>query len=312
MFTTRWRWNVQRALLLDRRRNGKRVPAPVIRMRAEDLLASAFPEAIACPETLPPGDAPVPMDHPLVRQTVEDCLTEAMDIDGLLAVLRGLRDGSIERIALDTPEPSPFAREILSSQPYTFLDDAPLEERRTQAVLSRRALDVKTADELGALDPDAIERVREEAWPDPASAEEVHEALLWMGYVTDEEAEPWGEWIRELEAAGRVIHEDGRHRAAEASTELKSVLRGRFEALGPIGEEEAARGHDGSEARQAILELEREGAILRARVGGRPTWCDRRLLARIHRYTVERLRREIQPVTAAEFLRFLAAWQHVD
>src|SRR6185436_11989076 len=146
------------------------------RMRAGDLLASAFPAAIACPETLPPGDLPVPMEHPLVRQTVDDCLTEATDIKGLIAVLRGLRSGAIERLAVDTPEPSAFARGILNAAPYAFLDDAPLEERRTQAVSARRVLDPATADTLGALDSAAVERVREQAWPDAESAEEVHEA----------------------------------------------------------------------------------------------------------------------------------------
>src|SRR5450432_2031823 len=198
MFKTRWRWNVSRALLVDRMRNGKRTPPPLVRMRADDLLAASFPAAVACGETLPPGDIEVPMAHPLVRQTVLDCLTEAMDIDGFLAVLRGLRDGSIERVAVDTPEPSVFAHGILAAQPYSFLDDAPLEERRTQAVITRRTLDVKSADELGALDPAAIQRVREEAWPAPTSAEEVHEALRWMGYATVAEAAPWDEWLAEL------------------------------------------------------------------------------------------------------------------
>src|SRR5262249_30346859 len=198
LFGTRWRWNVQRSLLLERSRNGKKVPAALLRMRAEDLLAAAFPHALACPETLPGGPIEVPMEHPIVRQTVEDCLTEAMDFDGFLEVLGGLRDGSIERRAIDTAEPSAFARGILSSQPYTCLDDAPLEERRTQAVMARRVLDIRTADELGALDPQAIARVRDEAWPQPRDAEEVHEALLWMGYVTTEEAAPWAEWMGAL------------------------------------------------------------------------------------------------------------------
>ena len=188
LFETRWRWNAQRSLVLDRYRGGKRVPAPLLRMRANDALASAFPQVLACPETLPGGPIPVPMDHPIVAQTIEDCLTEAMDVDGFLEVLRGLRDGTIERVAVDTVEPSAFARGILSSQPYTFLDDAPLEERRTHAVFSRRVLETPALDEIGSLDPDAIARVREEAWPRPENAEETHEALLWMGYVTDEEA----------------------------------------------------------------------------------------------------------------------------
>ena len=306
MFTTRWRWNAQRSLLLDRARNGKRVPAALQRMRAEDLLVAAFPQVLACPETLPGGPLPVPDDHPIVRQTIEDCLTEAMDVDGLLEVLRGLRDGSIERRAIDTPEPSAFARGILSSQPYTFLDDAPLEERRTQAVMTRRILDPRTADELGALDADAVARVREEAWPRPEGAEELHEALGWMGYVTAAEAEPWQAWLDALAAAGRVVRDGERCFAVEATREPKAVLRGRLEALGPVFV--AA----GSDDEALLLQLEAEGAVLRARIDGRPAWCDRRLLARIHRYTLDRLRREIEPVTAAEFLRFLNCWQHVD
>ncbi|MDL2719170.1 MAG: helicase-related protein, partial [Acidobacteriota bacterium] len=304
LFETRWRWNAQRALLLDRSRNGRRVPAPLQRMRANDLLVTAFPAVAACPETLAGGPIEVPMEHPIVAQTIEDCLTEAMDVDGFLEVLRGLKDGSIERLAVDTVEPSAFASGILSSQLYTFLDDAPLEERRTQAVHSRRVLGARSADEVGILDPEAIARVREEAWPQPASVEEVHEALLWMGYVTAEEARPWQAWLDELALARRVSLEDGRWFAAEATREPKAILRGRLEALGPI---------DAGDADESLLlALEGEGAVLRTRIGGRPGWCDRRLLARIHRYTLDRLRREIEPVTASQFLRFLACWQHAD
>jgi ATP-dependent Lhr-like helicase len=301
MFGTRWRWNAQRSLMLERSRNGKRVPAALVRMKAEDLLAAAFPHALACPETLPGGPIEVPMEHPIVRQTVEDCLTEAMDADGFLEVLAALRDGRIERYAIDTAEPSAFARGILSAMPYAFLDDAPLEERRTQAVVSRRVLDIRTADVLGALDAEAVARVREEAWPQPSSAEEVHEALLWMGYTTAEEARPWEAWLAELRAAGRVVCEGDRWFAVEATREPKAVLRGRLEALGPIFSDDPL-----------LLELEAEGSAMRTRIDGRQAWCDRRLLARIQRYTLDRLRREIEPVTASQFLAFLACWQHVD
>ena len=306
MFGTRWRWNAQRSLMLDRSRNGKRVPAALLRMRAEDLLVQAFPQVLACPETLPGGPIPVPDDHPIVRQTVEDCLTEAMDVHGFLDVLRGLRDGSIERRAVDTAEPSAFARGILSSQPYTFLDDAPLEERRTQAVMARRILDPRAADDLGALDPSAVTRVREEAWPRPENAEEVHEALTWMGYLTLAEAGPWHEWLQALQAAGRVIAEGDRLFAVEAAKDPKSSLRGRLEALGPVFVEV------GSADEALLRELEAEGSVMRTRIDGREAWCDRRLLARIHRYTLDRLRSEIEPVPAAQFLRFLACWQHTD
>ncbi len=295
---------MQRALLLDRTRNGKSVPANLQRMRANDLLVTAFPDVIACPETLPGGPVEVPMEHPIVAQTIEDCLTEAMDVDGFLEVLRGLKDGSIERRAVDTVEPSAFARGILSSQPYTFLDDAPLEERRTQAVFSRRVLGPRAADEIGILDPEAIARVREEAWPQPSNAEEVHEALLWMGYVTAEEGRPWQAWLDELAASGRVSLEGDRWFAAEATRDPKAVLRGRLEALGPIFAEDADE--------TLLLALESDGVVLRTRIDSRPGWCDRRLLARIHRYTLDRLRKEIEPVTASEFLRFLACWQHAD
>ncbi len=301
MFTNRWRWNLTRSLLLARTQNGKRVPAPLLRMRADDMLAQAFPEVTMCPENLPAGSLPIPMDHAIVRQTIEDCLHEAMDIDGFLELVQGLRDGSIERVAVDTAEPSAFARGILAAQPYAFLDDAPLEERRTQAVAARRTLTSRDADEIGALDPEAIARVREEAWPDPQNAEEVHEALLWMGYVTIDEARPWAGWLEELRIQGRVVLEGERWFAAEASRDPLAVLRGRLEVLGPIVSDDPL-----------LLQLETQGVVLRTRVDGSQWWCDRRLLARIHRYTIDRLRSEIAPVSAAEFLRFLAAWQHVD
>jgi len=301
LFTARWRWNASRFLLLERMKGGKRVPAPLVRMRAQDLMAAAFPQAIACPETLPPGDVEVPMDHPLVRQTVEDGLTEAMDAEGLLEVLRRLRDGRIRRVAVDTPEPSAFARGILAGGAYTFLDDAPLEERRTRAVLTRRSLDVRSADAIGALDPDAVRRVRGEAWPEPRSAEEVHEALLWMGWAGAEEARGWAPWLEVLRAAGRAVLEGERWWARESTRDPVAAWRGRLEALGPVFADDPA-----------LLALEREGTALRVRLEGREAWCDRRLLARIHRYTVERLRREIEPATAADFLRFLACWQHAD
>src|SRR4051794_29171237 len=210
MFESRWRWNATRALMLERFQNGKAVPPQILRMRAADLLAASFPAAVACPENLPGGDLPVPMGHPLVRQTVEDCLTEATDVNGLIEVLKGLRDGSIEKVAVDTPEPSAFARGILSSELYTFLDDAPLEERRTQAVLARRSLDARSLDGIGALDPAAVARVRQEAWPQPETVEDVHDALVWMGFVTEEEAAEWRPWLTELAEQKRVRREDGR------------------------------------------------------------------------------------------------------
>ena len=302
LFKTRWRWNVTRALMMERMQKGKKVPAPLQRMRADDLMVQCFPQVMACPETLPGGDLEVPMDHPIVRQTLEDCLTEAMDVDGLVTILEDLRAGRIERHAVDTPEPSVLAHGILNAQPYSFLDDAPLEERRTQAVLSRRGLDARRADDLGALDGDAVRRVREEAWPSPDSVEEVHEALGWMGFVTRAEAPTWSSWLDELIAANRVIEDEaGRCFAVEATRDPLEVLRGRMEALGPVESDDPL-----------MAQLEAGGDVLRVRCEGRAQWCNRRLLARIHRYTVERLRREIEPVSASSYLRFLASWQHVD
>ena len=301
MFNARWRWNVTRSLVVERFQGGKRVPAPLLRMRADDQLVKAFPDVVACGETLPPGDLVIPDDHPLVRQTLDDCLHEAMDVDGLIEVLEGLRTGAIERVAIDTPEPSPFARSVLSARPYGFLDDAPLEERRTQAVLSRRGADRRTQETIGRLDPAAVALVREQAWPDPRDAEEVHEALLWMGFVTEAEARPWSAWIDELVRAGRVVLEDGRIFATEATREPKAVLRGRLEALGPVTDLEDP----------LLFELERDGVVLRTQLDGKDTWCDRRLLARIQRLTLETLRREIEPVSTRDYLAFLGAWQHV-
>jgi ATP-dependent Lhr-like helicase len=311
MFESRWRWNSTRALVLARFQNGRAVAPQILRMRAGDLLAQAFPAAVACPETLPGGDLPIPMDHPLVRQTIEDCLTEATDVAGLIEVLKGLREGSIEKVAIDTPEPSAFARGILNSELYTFLDDAPLEERRTQAVISRRSLDARLLDNVGALDAAAVERVRQEAWPQPETLEEVHDALFWMGFVTDAEAEDWLDWLKELECHGRVVHEKGRWFAADATNDPRKILLGRLEALGPVFEDDPRIEVDGP-PHALLMELEHEGAIMRTRLEGKTAWCERRLLARIHRYTIDRLRQEIEPVTPSEFLQFLACWQHVD
>ena len=311
MFESRWRWNASRALALERFQNGRAVPPQILRMRAGDLLVHAFPQAVACPETLPGGNLAVPMDHPLVRQTVEDCLSEATDVVGLIEVLKGLRDGSIERVAVETPEPSAFARGILSSELYTFLDDAPLEERRTQAVLARRSLDARSLDGIGALDPAAVARVRQEAWPQPESAEEVHDALLWMGFATDGEADGWLPWLNWLAEQHRVFHKDSRWYAADGPVEPKTILLGRLEALGPVTEDDPRITMAGEE-RSLLALLEHDGSILRTRLDGRTVWCERRLLARIHRYTLETLRREIEPVSAADFLRFLGCWQHVD
>ncbi len=300
LFQTRWRWNVTRSLWVARYQGGRRVPAPLLRMRAEDRLAEAFPDAVACGENLPAGDIAIPEGHPIVDQTFEDCLHEALDVEGLVQVLSGLREGSIERHAIDTPEPSPYARGALAIGPYGFLDDAPLEERRTQAVLTRRSLNPRSAQELAALDPAAVQQVCEEAWPDPRDPEEVHEALLWMGYVTAEEGRPWRAWLNSLAAAGRVALEGERWFATEASRDPLTVLRGRMECLGPVHSDDPL-----------MIELESRGHVMRVPWKGQNGWCDRRLLARIQRLTIEDLRKRIRPVSPADHARFLAAWQHL-
>ena len=205
MFTTRWRWVAGVSLALPRFRAGKKVPPQLLRMQAEDLVAAVFPDQIACAENLV-GEREVP-DHPLTNQAISDCLHEAMDIEGLERLLARLEAGDIRIVPCDLTEPSPLALEALNARPYAFLDDAPLEERRTQAVMARRWLDPQSASELGRLDPEAIAKVQSEAWPDPINAEELHDALLWLGALTEAEvrqAPTWREWLDALARDKRV------------------------------------------------------------------------------------------------------------
>ncbi len=192
MFEVRWRWDAGISLALPRFRGGKKVPPQIARMQAQDLLASVFPDQVACAENLP-GEIEIP-DHPLVRQTIRDCLEDAMDIRSFEALLRALERGEVRVIARDLTEPSPLALEALNARPYAYLDDAPLEERRTQAVMSRRWIDAASAADLGKLDADAIARVRGEAWPDAATLDELHDALLWLTFLTQEEAGSTPAW----------------------------------------------------------------------------------------------------------------------
>jgi ATP-dependent Lhr-like helicase len=349
VFGTRWRWNATRALAVLRFRGGRKVPTPLQRMDAEDLVAAVFPDQLACPENLV-GDREIP-DHPLVNQTIADCLLEAMDFPGLKRVLEGMEAGAFTLVARDTPEPSPLCHEVLNARPYAFLDDAPLEERRTRAVITRRGLDVKTAEEFGTLDAAAIERVREEAWPDAANVDELHDALLVMGAVPSAEcgmrSAEWQVEFETLAGVGRATIMDGclwvaaervpmlaaafpgaafeppvavpeRERAKAWTREdaIRELVRGRLEVIGPTTAPEigAALGLPPGDIDFALAALEHEGFALRGRfspgVQG-VEWCERRLLARIHRYTLDRLRREIEPVAAADFLRFLFRWQRV-
>ncbi|HEX2122481.1 MAG TPA: DEAD/DEAH box helicase [Thermoanaerobaculia bacterium] len=335
VFQTRWRWNTTISLAVPRNRNGKKVPPQLQRTMADDLMAAVFPDAAACFENIP-GDRRIP-DHPLVNQVVRDCLEEAMDFDGLARVLERIHRGEIELVARDTPEPSPLAHEILNAKPYAFLDDAPLEERRTQAVYTRRG----SADEIGVLDSAAIERVRDEERPDPRDADELHDAMLTAGFLTDGDAATidaalfdalvrarradrvmnvWitAERLPELLAI-RPIETTlkapaSRTRAWTREEALVELIRGRVTITGPATARAlaASLGVEEREADAALLALEGEGAVLRGTFEspGAPEWCDRRLLARIHRYTLNRLRAEIEPVNAANFTRFLFAWQH--
>ena len=207
MFMTRWRWNATRALALLRFVGGKKVPPQIQRMRAEDLLGAVFPDAIACQDNVH-GDRTgrqIP-DHPLVRETLRDCLTEAMDMDGLIKVLCQIEDKTIACVAVDTPVPSPFCHEILNANPYAFLDDAPLEERRARAVEMRRSLPPELAGEMGALDPGAIEEVAEESWPVVRDPDELHDALLTLVWVPVEEASAWNVHAEHLLATNRLGH----------------------------------------------------------------------------------------------------------
>ncbi len=378
MFTVRWRWNAVCALALRRFQGGKKTPPYLLRLQAEDLMASVFPEQLACFENIA-GDREIP-DHPLVHQTLHDCLTEAMDLDRLTEVIRGIETGAVKVVCRDLVEPSPLAAEIVNSKVYSFLDDAPLEERRTRAVASRRWLDPAEADDLGRLDPAAIARVRQEAWPEAGNPEELHDALQTTGFLDETEAAPaWRGFFRELalqDRAAAVRLSNGRalwlaaerlpqfwavypeikegsrepgHSAGGAmltyptimqrlpaefgeqawtpEDALWEVLRGRLGALGPVTAAELADSLDlpVSRIEAALYALQTEGFVLRGRFTPCPhpdplpkgegvqqeEWCERRLLARIHRYTLNRLRQEIEPVATGVFMRFLFRWQHL-
>jgi ATP-dependent Lhr-like helicase len=342
MFGARWRWNATRALALPRMRGGKKVPPQLQRMRADDLIAAVFPDQAACAENLS-GPIRIP-DHVLVRETVDNCLHEAMDLDGLLAILRDVEAGAIETVAVDTPEPSPFCHEILNANPFAFLDDAPLEERRTRAVQLRRTTR-DDADGAGILDQSAIAEVAQESWPTVRDADELHDALATLALLPP--VDEWAQWYDELKTQNRAteLSTNGRtfwvsaerlelarlvspdatispniaalpSRSVPESREeaVAEVLRGWLESTGPTTMDELAErfGIDVQRVEIALLRLENEGQLLRGKFrGDADEWCNRRVLARIHRRTIGTLRREIEPVTSAQFLRFLHKWQHV-
>ena len=352
LFGVRWRWNAGVALALPRYSGGRKVPPQIQRMKSEDLIASVFPDQIACVENLA-GEREIP-DHPLVEQTLDDCLHEAMDSEGWLALLRRMEQGDIRLISRDLPAPSPLAAEILSARPYTFLDDAPLEERRTQAVLNRRWSDPQSTNDLGALDAEAIAAVRDEAWPMPTGLDEMHEALMSLACITDAEARAnpnWLEWLNTLADSGRASRLQinakqslwlplerltclraiypqatlfpslealpGFDETWEPDEAVLEVIRARLSAFGPLPLKAIAEplGLPALQVTQTLAQLEREGYVLRGQFSPdarEEEWCERHLLARIHRYTVKRLRREIEPVALQDFMRFLFDWQHLS
>ncbi len=359
MFPVRWRWDATRALALPRMLGGRKVPPPIARMRAEDLLAAVFPAAVACQDNADLRAGPVELpDHPLVEEAMRDCLTEAMDVEGLRRLVGCIERGEVRLVARDLPEPSPLCHEIVGAKPWAFLDDAPLEERRARAVVLRRALPRAEAEELGALDPAAIREVAEQVWPDPRDADEVHDALLDLGLLPARGLDAWIPNLESLARDGRAA----RARLASGEAWVAAERAGLFRAIAPALEgnaapalepglrplpseripgtpEEAAAqvlrgwmpclgpttvpalserlGLPPSLASQALHALESEGLVLRGRFlpdepfdTEAPQWCDRGVLARIHRLTLGRLRREIEPVSAADLVRFLLRWQH--
>ncbi len=358
LFGTRWRWNATRFLALLRHTGGRKVPAPLQRMRSDDLLAAIFPAQVQCQDNAV-TDVIDPPDHPLVFETVRDCLTEAMDLEGHKKVLAAIESGEIEVYGRDTVQPSVFSHQILNAMPYAFLDDAPLEERRARNVSLRRALP-EDARDLGSLDPAAIEEESDNAWPRVRDADELHDALLSLVMAPEqvalsrgrnpdpEDMRTWFEELRQANRAFRLTHPKGMpvwiaaervHQylsafpnasvplgASVASTPTPEVspeeavlalLRGWVESWGPFTPDELARtlGLSMSDVNGAVAQLEVEGMILRGsfRMGATgPEYCDRRILARIHRGTIGRLRQQIEPVSQASFMRFLFQWQHVE
>ncbi|NML32842.1 DEAD/DEAH box helicase [Paraburkholderia antibiotica] len=397
LFGVRWRWNATTALGLPRYTGGRKTAPQLQRMRSEDLLASVFPDQAACLENIV-GEREVP-SHPLVDQTIDDCLHDAMDSERWLALLRRIERGDVRLVARDLPAPSPLAAEILTAKPYAYLDDAPIEERRTQAVLNRRWTDPASTDDLGALDADAIDSVRDEAWPQARNADEMHEALTGLACITEAEArehEGWPMLLADLAKAGRATRltlAEGTHASSTVKANAKAeanantnagskanagatknaspiathaanapalwlpverltcfaalypaiprnhyvpqlnppkgytdswsaddalvdVLRARLTGFGPLSVDAIARplGLPAGQIEQALVRLEAEGYLLRGRFTPHTSaeeWCERHLLARIHRYTVKRLRREIEPVERHDFMRFLFEWQHL-
>jgi len=350
MFGTRWRWNATAALAVRRMSGSRKVPPQFQRSDAEDLLTVVFPDQVACAENIV-GEREIP-DHPLVAQTLWDCLHEAMDVDGFVRLLQRIESGDVEVVCRDLSAPSPLSHAILAARPYAFLDDGAAEERRTRAVRTQPLMDVTSAADLSRLDDEAIAQVRDEVRPEIGNAEELHDALVVHGFLTATEVADFAgprveEWAPALQAARRMTRltpEGGSELwlAAERLHELRSLfpqggfspaiaavtstlpdrhdalrelLRGRLELLGPVTTAALAAplGMPAGETSGALTALQADGSVMR---GGytdpsADEWCDRRLLARIHRATRERRRAEIQPVPPAQFMRFLIEWHQL-
>ncbi len=347
MFPTRWRWVTNTSLAVPRNRAGKKVPAPFQRNDAEDLVALVFPDQLACLENIA-GDREIP-DHPLVQQTLKDCLTELMDIHGLIRLLKRIENNEIEIVARDLATPSPMAQEILNARPYAFLDDAPAEERRTLAVQQRRGLDFETAADLGKLNQNVISKVLAQVWPCPRDADEMHDALYVFGSLAQNEIEAgWHNWLAELMQQKRVclfqtnamsvyvsaerLHEYKavyphavlnpqitavNNNAVSAEHALIEVIRSRLELLGPVTEAALVNYLDLPllQIQQALLTLEQEGFVIRGHfIAATPDiqWCERGLLARLHRETLSSRRKAVEPVSPASYMQFLFYWQVLD
>ena len=358
MFQVRWRWNASTALAVLRRRGGERVPPQIQRSDAEDLLAQIFPDQLACVENMP-GDRQIP-DHPLVNQTIHDCLHQAMDIDELENLFANIQKGEVEVSVRDLREPSPLSESILNARPYAFLDGAPLEERRVQAVRTRRWLEPQDAENIGKLEKGAIEAVKEEAWPIVRDADELYDVLVIHGFLSDAEClqsedGTWLPFLASLKMSGQVASLDleddlklwiaveripqfevlyekpiapAKTRVPDTIREFPSenaeetlidLIRGRISLLGPTTASKISEDMGLAEKRinMSLHSLELEGVVIRGHFSpDRPSdaemeWCERRLLARIHKYTLEKLRRAIKPISSAEFMHFLLIWHNM-
>lgn len=337
IFVTRWRWTVTRSLALLRFAGGRRVSPPIQRMRSEDLLSAVFPQRS---QSLEGGAVPgttVP-DHPLLFETLRDCFHEAMDLEGLRQVLCGIERGEIAFSAKDTPMPSAFAHQILNAMPYAFLDNAPLEERRARAVTLRRALP-ESADDLGALSPEAIRGAAEDAWPEIRDEEELHDALIGLILLPENETFRFPKaaslWMDTLMREGRAFRCEANGRVYWIAAENRGwipmsggrrfevgpdnslilrTVRGWMECSGPMTIAALARilGFRTEDIVAVLKELESDGQVLQGCfASAEKEFCDRRILARIHRATIAHLRREIEPVSPSMLIEHLLAWQHV-